>query len=87
VSVPKEELHRLVEALPEQKNARAKRLLEVLVATEESVDDVWAEVLAKAAIDDEPLDDEDLAAIEEAEKDIIMGRVKTLDQVKKDLGL
>jgi len=87
VSVPKEELHRLVEALPEQKNARAKRLLEVLLTTEESVDDVWAEVLAKAAIDDEPLDDEDLAAIEEAEKDIIMGRVKTLDQVKKDLGL
>lgn len=87
MSVPKEELHRLVEALPEQKNARAKRLLEVLLTTEESVDDVWAEVLAKAAIDDEPLDDEDLAAIEEAEKDIIMGRVKTLDQVKKDLGL
>lgn len=31
VSVPKEELHRLVEALPEHKSARAKRLLEVLL--------------------------------------------------------
>ena len=84
--MPKEELHRLVDALPERKNASAKELLEVLL-TEESADDVWAELLANPPIDDEPLDDEDLAAIEEAKKDIMAGRVSTLDQVKKDLGL
>lgn len=86
MSVPKEELYRLVEALPEQKTARAKRLLEVLL-TEESEDEAWAEILANPAIDDDPLDDEELAAIEEAKKDIIAGRVTPWDQVKKDLGL
>ena len=87
MSILKDELHRLVEALPEKKNASAKRLLEVLLVSKDSADEVWIEFLAKAPMDDEPLHDDDLAAIAEAENDIIMGRVKTLGQVKKELGL
>ncbi|MDA8335096.1 MAG: hypothetical protein M0Z41_08930 [Peptococcaceae bacterium] len=54
---------------------------------EESEDKAWADILRNPVVDDEPLDDEDLAAIEEAKKDIEAGRVWTLDEVKKELGL
>jgi len=42
--------------------------------------------LADAAYDDEPLSDEEIAAIRESEEDIKAGRVRSLREIMKDLG-
>ena len=42
--------------------------------------------LADAAYDDEPLSDEEIAAIRESEVDIKAGRVRSLREIMKDLG-
>jgi len=86
VTVSKTELHRLMEAPPKQKNAGAENLVGAQ-PTGGVVDEAWAEILANPAIYDKPLDNEDPAAIEEAEKDIIAGRVISLDHFANDLGL
>ena len=50
-------------------------------------DDAFVQALRNAPEDDEPLTEEDLKAIEEAEEDIRQGRVKPWEQVKRELGL
>ena len=57
----KEELHRLVDELPESHSEELRRFLEDLRQTE---------------IDDEPLTEDDLAAIERGEEDVRLGRAK-----------
>ena len=49
-------------------------------------DPVW-EAFLNAPLDDEPITEEDLQAIKEAEEDIAAGRVKPLKELKKELGL
>lgn len=85
MSVQKEELYRLVDALQEQEIPIAKRFLEFLITEPDEV--AWEKLLKNPPIDDEPLSDDDLIAIAEAEKDIAEGRVKPWEQVKKDLNL
>ncbi len=67
----KEELHQLVEEMPEQ---RARELLEELRDT-------------CASVDDEPLSEEDVASIERGMEDVRAGRVKPLDQYERERGL
>ena len=67
----KEELHRLVEEMPEQ---RARELLEELRD-------------ASPSADDEPLSEEDIASIERGMEDVRAGRVKPLDQCERERGL
>jgi predicted transcriptional regulator len=45
------------------------------------------EALANAPYDDEPLTDEDIAAIKEGAADVKAGRVMTTDELRRSLGL
>lgn len=67
----KEEIHRLVDELPE---GQAQRVLEDLR-------------YASAEVDDEPLTAEDLASIDRGMEDVRAGRVKSLDQYERERGL
>lgn len=49
-------------------------------------DPVW-EAFLNAPLDDEPLTEADKQAIKEAEEDIAAGRLKSLKEVRRELGL
>lgn len=83
-SVSKAELYDLVDALPESEAPVAKKFLEFLISKS---GDPLVQALLKAQIDDEPLTEEDLRDLEEAEKAITEGKVKPWEEVKKELGL
>lgn len=85
MSVQKEELYRLIEALPEKEIATAKRFLEFLVIQPD--EESWDEFLKNPPIDDEPLSEDDLRDIEEGKKAIAESRVKSWEQVKSEYGL
>ncbi|KKM11003.1 hypothetical protein SY88_10735 [Clostridiales bacterium PH28_bin88] len=85
MSIIKEDLHRLVEALPDREMPVAKRFLEFLLSMK--IDDPLLRALEKAPVDDEPLEPEELAAIREAEKAIAQGDTIPWEQAKKELGL
>ncbi len=67
---PKESLHKLVDQLPESELPAAKRFLEYL---RDAGSDPFLRALAAAPVDDEPVTDEDLAAIREADEAIARG--------------
>jgi len=73
MSIPKKELYRIIDALPEQKVMEALRLLQSLLSQDS--DD---EFFQNPPIDDEPLTEEDLKAIKEAEEAIANGEVYAL---------
>ena len=75
----RESLHRLVDELPEEEIGLARRYLQAL--RRGAVYDL------EAWIDDEPLTEEEREAVREAREDVEAGRVHTLDEVKRDLGL
>jgi len=82
-TIPKSELYRLVDALPEGDTLAAKRLLEYLLS---KTGDPLLRAFLYAPEDDEPLDEEDLAHLEEAERDLAEGRVMAWEDIKKELG-
>jgi hypothetical protein len=82
-TIPKNELHRLVEALPDSDTLAAKRLLEYVLS---KTGDPLLRAFLYAPEDDEPLDEEDLAHLEEAERDLAEGRVVAWEDIKKELG-
>ena len=57
---------------------------QVDVATDH--DPVW-EAFLNAPLDDEPLTEEDIQAIKEAEEDIAAGRVRSWKDIKEELDL
>lgn len=61
----------------------AKRLLEYVLS---KTGDPVLKAFLSAPEDDEPLDEEDLAHLEEAERDLPEGRVVAWEDVKKELG-
>ncbi len=76
----KDELHRLIEELPEQD---AHRLLRELRDRETAGLPAF---LANAPVDDEPLTAEERAAIDEGLADLAAGRVVSHDEVRRELG-
>ncbi len=76
----KEQIHQLVEDLPDSDLETVKRVLEGLSALSSA--NLVKAALAHAPIDDESVTDEEAQAIEEAELDIEAGRVVTADQIK-----
>lgn len=68
----KDQLHILVDALPEKQAPLARRLLEALIEEANQYDE-------------EPLTAEDIAAVEEAEKRIARGEFVTLSELRKRL--
>jgi hypothetical protein len=79
----KDRLHHLVDTLPESEVPTAERILEALRATADPV--AWA--LDNAPLDDEPDDDDFDGGLTEAREDVAAGRVFTMEEVKRDLGL
>ncbi|MBN1431575.1 MAG: hypothetical protein JW931_02260 [Methanomicrobiaceae archaeon] len=62
------------------------KLSSLKVHPKESYEDVIGR-LVEIAIDDEPLSDETIKAIEESLEDIRAGRIYTLEEVAEELGL
>jgi hypothetical protein len=71
----------LVDILPESELQAALRFLENLTA--EDVAPCWS--LSDAPVDDEPLTAEDEAALAEAERDLMEGRVVSHDEARRRL--
>ena len=80
----KEELHKLVDALPQNEVYSAKRYLQFLLVKVQN--QRVLEAFENAPEEEEAPDAAELAAIEEAEKDITAGRVEPFDEVMKYLG-
>jgi hypothetical protein len=80
---PKEELHRLVDELPEEELGAAVRYLEYL----RSCGDPLLHSLMTVPEDDELESEDEKIAIQEAYEDLEVDQVKSLEEVKKDLGL
>ena len=81
----KEQIHQLVEGLPDSDLQTVKRVLEGLSALSSAK--LVKTALAHAPIDDESVTDEEAQAIEEGERDAEAGRVVTADEVQVRLGL
>ncbi|WP_067936523.1 hypothetical protein [Alicyclobacillus kakegawensis] len=78
----REDLHRLVNEIPDSELNAAQRFLEFL----RDVDPV-RKALAAAPVDDEPETAEEIEGVEEAEADIRAGRTMTTDELRRELGL
>lgn len=81
--LPKQRLHRLIDELPEKEIQAAERYLRSLCGQEHPI----ARAMRAAPIDDEPLTDEDLQAIEEGDREIAAGRGIPHDRIRRKHGL
>lgn len=81
----KEQLHRLVDTLPERELATAAHVLEGLAAL--AFADPLARTLAEAPDDDEPLTDAARAEMAEGWADYQAGRGASAEDVRRELGL
>jgi CO dehydrogenase/acetyl-CoA synthase beta subunit len=79
----KEELHRLVDELPESESHAAKRFLEYL----RNMGDPVLRAMLEAPEDDEPEMEEERAAVTEAQEDFKAGRVVSHQELKREFGL
>ena len=79
----RDELRQLLDQLPDQDLYTAKRFLAYLRNTR----DPMMRKLVEAPYDDEPLTEEDEAALAEAYEDLAAGRVVTMEEVKREFGL
>lgn len=80
--ITKGELHRLVEALPENRLDAAKRLLATLFA-----DDPVGLALALAPTDDEPETDEERALVAEAKAELERGERIPAAEIYREFGV
>ncbi|MBW3629314.1 MAG: hypothetical protein KY464_08460 [Gemmatimonadetes bacterium] len=79
----KQQLHALIDLLPESEMETARRVLEGLHATAAS----QRYTLEDAPVDDEPETEEERAAVAEARADLAAGRVHSHEELKRELGL
>jgi hypothetical protein len=79
----REELHSLVDDLSDQDLPTAKRFLAYL----RNIRDPFMQKLVEAPYEDEPLTEEDIAALDEAWEDLAAGRVITMEELERELGL
>ncbi|GEM_PF-2218980 len=82
MSTAKQDLYKLIDALPDGETEAAKRFLEFLI---EKADQVFLQALNHVPLDDERLSDNALAAIAAAKKDIKAGNVRPLTDFIRDL--
>ena len=80
----REQVHQLVDALPDNELATAGRVLAGLSAL--ALSDPAAAALAKAPMDDEPVTDREAEAIEEGELDFERGEVVSAADLRAHLG-
>lgn len=80
----REQVHQLVDALPDDELETAGRVLAGLSAL--SLSSPAAAALAKAPVDDEPVTAREAEAITEGERDLECGRVVTAAELRAHLG-
>jgi hypothetical protein len=87
----RELLHQLVDALPERELDEARELLQRLsrrnaAAGDQPTSDIAGlpPILANAPIDDEPLTDEEEAALAEAYEDLRQGNVVSMAEIQRE---
>lgn len=78
----RDSLHRLIDELPESELAAAERFLRYLHATADPV----LRALLEAPPDDEPETGEERRLVQEAREDLARGEVRTLEEVRRELG-
>jgi hypothetical protein len=76
-------LHRLLDELPESELAAAERFLHYL----RTMADPVLRALLEAPLDDEPETDDERQAVQEAREELARGEVRTLEEVRRELGL
>lgn len=81
----REQVHQLVDALPDDELETAGRVLAGLSAL--ALSNPAAAALAKAPMDDESVTDREAEAIEEGERDLGRGRVVSAADLRSHLGL
>ncbi|MDP2728001.1 MAG: hypothetical protein Q8P59_10730 [Dehalococcoidia bacterium] len=81
--ITKEELHKLVEDLPQGEMEAARRYLQYL----RDLGDPLLRMLMQAPFDDELEDDEERAAIAEARREIAAGQVVSHEDIRREFGL
>jgi hypothetical protein len=79
----REELHGLVDDLSDEDLPTAKRFLAYL----RNVRDPLIRKMVEAPYEDEPLTEEDIAALDEAYEAIARGEVYSDEEVRRELGL
>lgn len=79
----KDSLHRLIDELPESELVAAERFLHYLRATADPV----LRALLEAPPDDEPETEKERLAVHEAREELARGEMRTLDEVRRELGL
>ena len=87
MSANREELHRMIDNLPEQETLAVKRFIEFILSNAGKNLRTLSEHLADPMYDDEPLTETEKKAIEDAEEDIKAGRTQSLEEVMKELGI
>jgi predicted transcriptional regulator len=80
--IARDELHELIDRLPESELTSARSYLRYLAAVGS---DPALQALMNASMDDEPLTDEDLEAIEEGRRDLAEGRVVSQKEARRRL--
>ena len=75
-----DDLHRLLDALPERELHTAKRFLEFLRDASSGQQDPVLHAFLAAPIDDEPLSEEEAAAIQAARDEVLRGEVVTFEE-------
>ena len=79
----KEELHGLIDELAERDLYTAKHFLAYL----RNIRDPMMQKLVETPYEDEPLTEEDIAALDEAYEDLKAGRTVTMEELERELGL
>ena len=79
MAITRSDLHRLLDAVPDETLDQARRALEPLA-------DPFLLALASTPVDDEPETDVERVAVEEARDDIAAGRVRDWSDVRRELG-
>jgi hypothetical protein len=80
--IARDELHELIDRLPESELTAARGYLRYLAAIGS---DPVLRALMNAPPDDEPVTDEDLESIEEGKRDLAAGRVVSQDEARRRL--
>ena len=79
----RDRVHRLIDELPESELAAAERFLHYLRATADPV----LRALLEAPSDDEPETEAERQAVHQAREEMARGEVRTLAEVRRELGL
>jgi hypothetical protein len=77
----REPLHQLIDRIPEEDLPAARRFLEYLAT------DPAYRAAFSAPTDDEPVSEEDAAAVERAQAEIRAGKVVSHDEILREFGL